>query len=152
MATYVSENITYGQTFLLSVIAALKTAPTNPLVNMGKVRLTTQAGFNPQPLLTIAELSPNEANYSGYTAGGIALTLSSPVLLGTGAVGNSQAVEFIASTASPFVPSTLTGYWIDDGTNVIAMEAFSTSIPIAAAYDFLALVLQLPLQLAQATS
>lgn len=150
MAGYSSQLITYGNAYLKTQATAQKTAPTNPLINTGKVRLTTATGFSPSGTNTIAELSPNEANFSGYTAGGLALTLTGPVNLSALCEGMIAALTFLATTASPFVPNVLTGYWVDDGTNVIAQEAFpSPGITISAAGDFLALLLQLPQQVNQ---
>jgi hypothetical protein len=151
VAAYSSQNITYGNAYQKTAALAQKTAPTNPLINTAKVRLSTQLGFSPSGTATIAELAANEANYSGYTAGGLALTLTGPVNLSALCEGMIAALTFLATTATPFVPNTLYGYWVDDGTNVIAQEAFpAPGITIAGPGDFLALLLQLPQQVNQA--
>ena len=150
MAAYSSQTITFGRAWLETVVAAWKTTASNPLINTAKLRLTTVSSFLPSPDATIAGLDANEANYSGYTAGGLAIVLSAPVNLSPTCVGSVVNETFIATAGSPFVPNVLTGYWADDGTNVIAMEAFGgAGIPINGPGDFLALLMQLPLQALQ---
>lgn len=135
-------------------MAAFKTVATGPLIATAKVRLTTNASFVPNPDATIAELAADEADYSGYTAGGLALVVGAPVNLSPSCQGAVTALSFIATAASPFVPAQCYGYWVDDGTNVIAQEAFPGGVAIGfgVAGDFLELVLQLPLQATQAAA
>lgn len=123
------------------------------MIATAKVRLSTNPSFVPNSLATIAELAANEANYSGYTAGGVALVVGSPVNLSPTCQGAVTAVSFVATAASPYVPSNVYGYWVDDGTNVIAQEAFAggASVGFGAPGDFLELVLELPQQGPQLT-
>ena len=151
---YTSQKVTFGTTFLNALVTALKTAPTNPLINTAKVRLSNNPAFNPNPAETIATLAATECAYTGYAAGGIALVVGSPVNLSPICQGAVTTLQFLATTATPFVPDTSYGYWVDDGTNVILAEAFPVGFPFgfSAPGDFLELVLQIPAQAFQATS
>lgn len=153
MNQWTTQEATYGRTFADTVLAALKTVPGGPLIAAAKVRLSMDPAFAPTPDNKIADFTPNEANYSGYAAGGVALTLAGTGVASPGCEVEYAAVVFTATAATPFVPNNVTGYWIDDGTNVIAAEAFGSSGPWAVAQsgDFLQLDLRLPLQLHQAT-
>ena len=154
MAAYASLKITYGKAFLNTIAAAWKTTASGALILDGKLRLNTNPSFNPSAEDTIAGNAANEADYSGYTAGGIAVTLSAPVNLSATCVGAICSGTFAATTDSPFVSSVVYGYWIDDGTNVIAAEAFPTNqqVTFGTPGDFLELVVQLPIQAVQLTA
>jgi hypothetical protein len=128
---YTPQNLTYGTAFLNAIIAALKVAPTNPLVNTAKVRLSANPSYNPTPTSTITALASEEANYSGYTAGGLALTVGSPVNLSSTCQGAVTALQFLATTATPFVANQIYGYWVDDGTNVLVAEKFAAGLVVA---------------------
>jgi hypothetical protein len=152
MAAYSSQQITYGRYFLNLLAAAFAARPAGALIASGKLRLTIATAFLPDPGATIATLAANEANFSGYPAGGVAVALSGPVNLSGNCIGEVQEETFIGTTATPFVPNIITGYWVDDGTGVVGMEAIpSPGIPINNVGDFLALLVQLPLQATQLT-
>jgi hypothetical protein len=137
-----------------AVIAAFKTVPGAALIVAGKVRLSQDPSFAPTPDSTIAGLAANEADYSGYAAGGIAAVLSAPVNLSNNAQGTIISATFTAVSATPFVPNQVYGWWLDDGTNFIAGERFVNNgqAPFGAVGDFLALIVLLPGQLLQPTS
>lgn len=149
---YQSKNVVYGQAWAATLTAALKTAPMNPLVNAAKIRLSSQAGFNPLVSSTPASLAANEASYSGYPAGGIAAVLTAGLNLSSSCEGAIAQAVFEATAATPFVPGVAYGYWVDDGTNVILAEAFpagqSASFNVPGA--FLTLAVLFPTQLLQA--
>jgi hypothetical protein len=151
---YQAQAIVYGQAFVNTILAALKTVPGGALVASAKLRLSNQVGFNPTKDATIAGLAANECNYSGYTAGGIAVVLTAPVDLSATVQGVMFTALFEAVAASPFVPDTGRGWWIDDGTNFIAGEAFAGGFvaPFAAPGNFVNLTAILPLPFAQSTS
>jgi hypothetical protein len=154
VTTYTAQNVTMGQAFMNTIIAALKTVASAALIASAKVRLSNSPSFNPIPGSTIAQLAANECAYSGYAAGGIAAVLSAPVNLSAGAQGTLISALFEATTATPFVPDTAYGWWIDDGTNFIAGEKFANNAnaPFAAPGSFLSLTAIVPGQLTQATS
>jgi hypothetical protein len=151
---YASKSVVFGTAFAKTVLAALKTAPANPLINTGKVRLSHDPAFNPIPASTVAALVAQEASFSGYTAGGIAVALSAPLNLTTQVDGVLTSALFLAVTASPFVADVAYGWWIDDGTNVIAGEAFAGGVNVGfnGPGDFLDLEVFLPYVLHQATA
>lgn len=153
MAAYNSQQVVFGTAFLNTIMAALKTVPMAALVVGAKMRLNTNPAFNPQPSDTIADNTANEADYSGYAAGGIAVVLSAPVNLSPTCQGVVSSGLFLATTATPFVPSVAYGYWVDDGTNIIIAEKFGggTNFPFASAGDFLDLIINLPAQAIQLT-
>jgi len=110
MPSWSAVNVGYGLTFLNTVAAAFKADPGAALVVTGKIRLSKAVGFNPTKDSTRAELAADEADYSGYTAGGIAVSMSDPVNLGTNTIGEllmatpalSDGVMYVRSSASLF--------------------------------------------------
>jgi hypothetical protein len=154
MTFYQAIQAIYGQTFVNTVLAAFKTVPGGALVTAGKLRLSNLQTFNPTPANTISDFSANECAYSGYTAGGIAVVLTAPVNLSTIVDGVMFTALFEATSASPFVPDTAYGWWIDDGTNVIAAERFANNgaAGFGAPGAFLNLTAILPMRLMQPTA
>ena len=154
MNTYTAQQVTYGQAFVNTILAALKTVPGAALIVAGKLRLSNNPTLVLTPQTTIAALAANECAYSGYTAGGIAVVLSAPLNLSNNAQGVLTTGLFLAVTATPYVPDTATGWWIDDGTNFIVGERFAGNqvATFAAPGAFLDLIAELPIQLGQATS
>jgi hypothetical protein len=151
--SYESQQVGYGSAFADTILAALKTVPGGALIVTGKVRLSQDPAFNPTPLSVITDLTPNEANYSGYAAGGIAAILSAPLNLSTVCRGVLIPALFLDTTGSPNVTNVVYGYWIDDGTNVIAFERFANNqtANFTGTGDFLSLTILLPIQLSQGT-
>jgi hypothetical protein len=143
---YTSQDVTYGTVFAQSVLAAFSTAPANPLIHTGKLRLSQDPAFNPQPNSTVAGLAANEATYTGYTAGGVAVALSGGLLPSPNLAGALQTELFTAAGGGTFVPNNVTGWWIDDGTNVIAGERFAGGAVcnFAEVGDYLVLTVILP--------
>ncbi len=154
MTNYTAQAIVYGRAFVNTILAALKTIPGGALVTGAKLRLSNNPSFSPTPGNVPGDFSANECAYSGYTAGGLAVTLSAPLNLSTTADGVLFAGLFVATAASPFVPDTATGWWIDDGTNVICAERFANNqtATFASPGAFLSLTALLPQQMLQATS
>jgi hypothetical protein len=151
---YTSLQPVFGMDFVNTVLAAYKTVPGGALIVGGKVRLSQDPAFAPTPASLIADLAAQEANFSGYTAGGYAAVLSAPVVITPFIQGVLIPALAIAAVASPFVPNDVTGYWLDDGTNVIMAERFA-DLGIAAfgaPADFLSLLLVLPFNLLQAAA
>lgn len=147
-----SKNPVFSRAFMDKVLTALKTVPGAALIPTLTVRLL--AGTLPAltPDTPLATLTGLEANYSGYAA--LTPVPTVPVQLSVNAEGYIASTTFVATTASPFVPATVTGYFITDGTNLVAMEAFPAGqqYPMSAAGVFLDLDIALPGQLIQATT
>lgn len=154
MTYYQAKSVTFGRTFINTVLAALKTVPGAALLVAGKLRLSQDPSFNPQPSSLIADLTPAEADYSGYVAGGVAVVLTAPVNLSTVADGVLFTALYLAAAATPFVANNVTGWWIDDGTNYVAGERFQNNgvASFSAPGAFLNLTAVLPQQLIQGTS
>lgn len=153
MRSYQSQNVVVGRNFAATILAALGTRPAAALLATPKVRLSMDPSFNPTPDSTVAGLAANEANFSGYTAGGYAPTMSGPVNLAGDISGVTANVLPIATTATPFVSATCYGYWIDDGVNVIVAEKFAGGVTanFGSVGDYLDLQVSIPVELAQST-
>lgn len=149
---YQSKSLIYARTFMDSWLAAFKTVPAAALIIAPTVRLLQ--GLLPAitPDTTLADLESSEANFSGY--GADTFTLTVPVQSSTNVEAAIGSATFLATAASPFVGNSISGYFITDGTNLVAAEAFpgGTNIQIAAAGQFLALDLVLPGNLSQAAA
>ena len=154
MSTYAAQNVVFGQAAANALLNCLKTAPLAALLATGKLRLSHDPAFNPNPQTALSALSAQEANYSGYPSGGIAVALTVGVNLSPGAQGAVQSALFEAATATPFVSDTVTGWWIDDGTIMWCAEKFTPPFvaPFQAVGDFLQLLAAFPDQLRQPTS
>lgn len=152
MAEYNSTTVIYGRSFLNTILAAFKTLPAAALIiAAAKIRLSKDPAFAPTADSTIAGLAAQEATFTGYPAGGIAVVQSAPVNLSPGAQGELATALFTATGSA--IGNVVTGYWIDDGTNVVLAERFAggLNVSFAVANDFLELVVQLPLQTVQKT-
>lgn len=151
---WTAQRVVWGRAFMNSVVAALKTAAEDPLIMTGKIRLNTNPAYNPTPDSTRAALAADEAAYSGYTAGGIALTVGDPVRLAENIVGAMSSVLYRATDVDPFVSATVYGWWIDNGTIVVCGEAFPSGTVAAFGnpFSFLQLDISLPFGLMQAAA
>lgn len=149
MAEWISQNPTYGRGFLDTVVAAMKTDPGAALIVAGKIRLSTNPAFDANFNAAIADLTPDEATFTGYTAGGYAVSLSAVLNLGPTALGSLAHALIVCSADG--TSQTCYGYWVDDGANVILMEAFDPDNPpsFELAGDFLDLDVVFPLQATQ---
>jgi hypothetical protein len=59
------------------------------------------------------------------------------------------SAQFIATTATPFVPNNISGCWIESGSTLVAFKKFDTPVPIASVGDFLEIDLPFPLDFDQ---
>lgn len=125
MNAYTSQAVVLSQVFANELLLAISTRPGAALVAAGKIRLSIDPAFNPTPQTTLASLAANEANFSGYPAGGVAAVFSAGLNVSPSIQGSQALATFIATVAGPFVPNVVTGYWIDDGTNPVIMEKFA---------------------------
>jgi hypothetical protein len=144
----------YGRAFANTVLNAYSTLPTAALIHLGKLRLSNDPNFNPSPDNQIADFAGHEAAFSGYTAGGQAFGPTAPVNLPAGGVIAEAVGSFTAAAATPFVTDQVTGWWVDDGTNVIAGERLASGLVISFARpgDNLTLVVGLPMTFGQASA
>jgi hypothetical protein len=143
---YESTNVWIGRAFLATVIGAYSAVPGARLISAtAKIRLSTDPSFAASPDATVAGLAANEAVFNGYPPGGVTATFSVVVNQNTQLQSVLAPAIFIA--ANPLsVAATITGYWIDDGTNVILMESLQAAPPVfGQPGDFLDLLVSLPL-------
>jgi hypothetical protein len=110
-----------------------------------KIRLFQDTGFIPTAGTTLADLEDIEADYSGYAAGGIAVTnFTLPLLNASGGASiQSGLVQFTftapADPAEP-VPNVIGGFFLEDATgklvsvgtfpNGVAMQQNGQGIPM----------------------
>lgn len=131
----------WAAALLGNLLKALATRPAGALLTTPTVVLYT-AGPTPNVNSVIGDFTL--ATFSGY-AGQVA-TLAGPVTVGLTTEAMVSSVLFIATAASPFVANTILGYLITDGAGAYyGGEQFATPVPIAAAGQYLALELVMPL-------
>lgn len=147
-----TATLVYARPFMDTILAGYKTVPGGPLITTLTVRLLmgTLPAITPDTLL--ADLVALEANFSGYVLK--TPTMSAPVRLSTGDEGVIVNATFIATAASPFVTSTISGYFLTDGTLLVGAEAFVSGQQALIGFpgDFLSLDVALPGQLYQAAA
>jgi len=138
---YQSKNIRLWRAFVASMLNAVKVVPGAALIVGGKIRLSKSESFNPLGTEAVADFEADEADYTGYAAGGIAATFSVPVNQNASTLAIVAPALFVAGTATPQVACTVYGWWLDDGTNVVMAERFANNLnkAFAAPGDFLAL-------------
>ncbi len=154
MLSYTSQVVGYGLAFMDTVMQAFTTLPAAKLINTAKLRLSHDPAFSPTPGSTIAALAAQEANFTGYPAGGAAFATGTPIHLAPSIDGAGTAVFFQATTGAPFTADTVYGYWVDDGTNVIAYERFAggVAMPFTSPGVGMEMVVFLPFPLSAATA
>ncbi len=151
MNQWTSLNVVIGQVAANKWVGALKTRPAAALLATGKLRLSKDPAFGPTQQSTLAELEANEADFSGYPAGGIAVSITDGLNISPTIQGAMTSGTFEAATATPFIGNAVTGYWIDDGTDPVTMEAFpnAQTADFSSVGDFLVLNAVLPMNLLQ---
>lgn len=125
---YTAKNVVYGLVWMKLLAGALKVAPADPLIDTAKVRLSKDPDFALNKNTVIEDLEDNEADFSGYAAGGVALTVGTAVNIGTSQAGTQAPVTFTAAAADPFVTGTVYGWWIDDTVNFICGERLTAPL------------------------
>lgn len=143
---YQTKSVVFGAAWVATEIAAVAARPAGALVAAGKLRLSKLPGIIANPNLTRAQLAANEAAYTGYPAGGYAVVFSAQVNLTTQILGLLVNQLFLVTADDPQVNETITAWWIDDGTNLVVMEAFAEGATWSQSGpgDFLALLASVP--------
>lgn len=102
------------------------------LTHAGETGLKFRLGKVPRSLnvfTTLANVTPEEADFDGYTAGGITPTWTVGYIEGGDTPSNeTQLFQFVMATA--VVTNTIYYWWIDNGTNIIIMGQFDAPIPM----------------------
>jgi hypothetical protein len=148
---YTTAKVVYGKAFIQKWMAALTAAVTTGLLAAAKIRLSKDPQFNPTPDSVLSALAAQEADFSGYPAGGKALILAQGVGSSAGAYSDLAQVLFTGAPATPQVVNTITGYWVDDATEFCIGERFTAglTVPFESAADYFGLTLLVPLMLYQ---
>jgi hypothetical protein len=137
-----------SRAWAMLVAQDLVSLPMAPPLDSPELHLMGAAGFAPSPDTLTADLTAVEAGFSGYAFA----TPSSfgPVTFGTSQVGLVFDNLWVASATIPFIPDTVTGWWLQVGSDW-ALAAFFVSpgaVAIAQSGDWLALDAAVPLSLA----
>lgn len=109
-----------------------------------KLRLF-KAGFTPNIATTGAELAENEANYTGYTAGGEAVdAFVGPYLAPEGGFAIQTPTVVFDCVSTVTVPNLIGGYWLDLGSNTPAVICeFAEPQPMQVLYQSISVQVRL---------
>jgi hypothetical protein len=131
-----SENLCWSRALADLVLATVQVRPAAALIATLKIALFT-GSTTPGPDSVYADFT--EANFSGYARATV--TNPAPIVAPSSLdVGILCQALFVATTATPFVPNTVTGYFLTDGTTgYYGGERFTTPFPVAIAGDFIAI-------------
>jgi hypothetical protein len=143
----VTQTLVYMTAFLQAVITAFTTRPAAALLATPTVHLYNNL-YAPVPGSVVGSFT--ETAFSGYAAA--TPTISAPVNTSPNCLAAVAPCTFIAVTASPFVPDTIYGYYIESAGVLVAAESFSSPVPITAPGDFIDLQVVLPMQAYMAAS
>ncbi len=97
------------------------------LTQGGNFRLFKSA-FTPTPATVLADLTPIESTFDGYAPKVLTMTLGYIDSLSQ-PYAQSQLLSFIKAMGSN--NESVYGWWIDDGTNVIAVGVFNIVVPMS---------------------
>lgn len=126
------------KSFVDAIIGCFAAVPAFALLRTPKLHLLL-ASVALTENTTVADLTPSEATYTGYTPGGIALPApSGPFDLLPTIDGNIYHAVFAVS--GPVVTTnTIFGYWVDGntGADLYFAEIFATPSAMVAVGDFL---------------
>jgi len=114
-----------------------------PTPTVGKIRLFQDSLGVPTVETTITELEANEADYTGYPAGGFDVTAMAPPM---GAPGGGVVIlsNEVFATFTSGSPNTIGGYWLEDTAgNVIQVFVYDPVRVLAAIPDGWPIVAQL---------
>lgn len=115
-----------------------------PALAVGKIRLF-KSGFTPDITTTVADLVENEANYSGYAAGGIAVAeWNGPYFAPEGGMAiQTPSVDFSTATTVT-VPNLIGGWWFqDDNNSAVVIAEFGDPQPMQVPYQVLTIQVRL---------
>lgn len=152
MQVRVSQAPVYTQDYLRRVADAYKTNPAAALLPTPAIGLIKDSGFNPNPATTLAEATAAECDFTDYARK--TPTLSDGVNLGVSIEGVTGTGTYTITTDPVVTDNTVLGYFVTDGTIVVAAELFGDgqSVEMAEPGDQLLVVMQLPLMSYQSVS
>jgi hypothetical protein len=138
-----SSTVIWGRAQLESLLGDWLALPMAPPLASVNLHLMGAAGFVPTPDTLEADLEAVECGAAWYsvevvTPAGV-VTVSPP----GGAILASQLYIATDPSPDPFVPDTITGWWLSNGPGMVAGGPL-TPVPIAAPGDWLLLNVLLP--------
>jgi hypothetical protein len=102
--------------------------------------------FSPSPTTNRAVLEANEANFTGYPAGGYNLTAwTGPALPGTGGAAITSPSVIVAPNVANNVTNNLSGFWIESTGNTpltYLAASFTPVIPVLVPTDQFPIIVQ----------
>lgn len=124
-----------------ALLACLGARPAGALLTTPTIELWSSQSGTIGPSMIYSQFT--KCTFSGYA--GAAITLVGPVNLDIKTQGLIGNVNFIATTASPFVPDTVAGYMLSDGVSTVyGAEQFQTPVGIGSVGAFLDLSFAFP--------
>lgn len=151
MARSVSmSRVVLAREFMNDLLLAVRPASaTEHLLVAPKIALIGPNELSFSPDLTLAALEAAEVEFSGYTAGGAAVTLGAvPVRSGDRVMALAGNVSWVAPVADPFVEGEIVGWYMTDDTyGLVCFESFEESVLIAHPGDYFDLFAGLALKL-----
>jgi hypothetical protein len=151
VAVFQAQRIVLGRGITQALLDALSTVPTAALAATPKMRLSHDPAFAPISTSLPSELAAEEAMYTGYTAGGLAVLFGTPLNLSPSIQGITASITFEVGATAPTTPDSIYGYWIETTTELVCAEAFPTGLVfgMAAPGDYLTIVCAFALGLYQ---
>jgi hypothetical protein len=138
---WVTQTLVYVTSFLNDIVLAFTTRPAAALIATPTVHLFNN-NVAPSPQSVVGSFT--ETAFSGYAAA--TPTIGSPVNTSPNCVAAIGPCTFTAVAATPFVPDTIYGYFVESAGTLIAAEAFATPAQITAPGDFVDIQVLFPAQ------
>jgi hypothetical protein len=134
MPVYVSKQTVWNANSAQAMLSANRTLPGAALITPGAMGLFKN-DFTPTPQSLIADFTP--ADFSGYLLTPVAL--APPHNYTVDKAVQSAIQTFIATSATPFVPCTVFGWYMADLTGVLwySSERFTSPMSVSAVGDFI---------------
>lgn len=109
----------------------LNSAASDSILMEGHVGLL-KANISPEPTLTLGNVTPSEANFSGYARG--ILDFGSDVnFVDANGIYGQQSADLVFSPSDTITPNTIYGaFWIGgDSITLMGVEMFDAPIPLS---------------------
>lgn len=129
------------------LLGTLSARPAGALLTAPKLHLSKDAAFAVIPTSSSVTLALQEADFSGYAAGGVAVVFVGPVNMGSQADGLIMDNVFLRTLGTPDIGESVYGWWIDDAAGFVCGEAFGQPLALDLVEDFLDLLIAVPINL-----
>lgn len=139
-----SKNPVYSYAFQRTVAAALGSRPAAALMDTATLHLFQGDSFVPTPQTALADFTDAECDFTDYVA--TAYVPAVPANIGPDIPGATGTGEYAVTTDPIVTANTVTGWWIESGTVVVAFERFDDAdrVNMATTGDRLILAVDLP--------